>query len=58
MAPGRNVDPLFSEPDAEPDHVIDAYIRRDVGDQRSDAQGNAFAPSSLTRDVSHKRGAA
>jgi hypothetical protein len=57
--PGRDPDRLlFAEPDAAPDHVIDAYIRRDVGDERSDAQGNAFAPSSLTRSIEHKRGAA
>jgi hypothetical protein len=54
--PGRNLDPLFSEPDAAPDR-IDAYIRRDVGDERSDAQGNRFSPSSLTRSTEHKRGA-
>jgi hypothetical protein len=52
--PGRDLDPLFSEPDAEPDQRIDAYIGRDVGDERSDAQGNAFAPSTLTRSTSHK----
>ena len=34
---------------------IGALIRRDVGDERSDAQGNAFTPSTLHRDVSHKR---
>jgi hypothetical protein len=56
--PGKDPDRLFSEPDAEPDHVIDAYIRRDVGDERSDHQGNVFVPgSSLTRDLGHKRGA-
>jgi hypothetical protein len=56
--PGRDPDRLiFSEPDAAPDHGIDAYIRRDVGDERSDAQGNAFAPSTLTRSTEHKRGA-
>jgi hypothetical protein len=56
--PGRDPDRLlFSEPDAAPDHGIDAYIRRDVGDARSDAQGNAFAPSTLTRSTEHKRGA-
>ena len=49
---------LFAEPDAAPDHGIDAYIRRDVGDKRSDSQGNRFAPSSLTRSTEHKRGAA
>jgi len=49
---------LFAEPDAAPDHGIDAYIRRDVGDERSDSQGNRFAPSSLTRSTEHKRGAA
>jgi hypothetical protein len=53
--PGKD-DPLFfSEPDAAPAAAIDAMIRRDVGDERSDAQGNAFAPSTLRRDVSHKR---
>jgi hypothetical protein len=49
---------LFSESGAAPDQDIDAYIRRDVGEARSDAQGNAFAPSSLTRSTEHKRGAA
>jgi hypothetical protein len=53
--PGRDPDLLFSEPDTAPDQRIDAYIRRDVGDERSDAQGNAFAPSTLHRDISHKR---
>jgi hypothetical protein len=53
--PGRDPDRLlFSEPDAEPDQAIDAYIRRDVGDERSDAQGNAFAASTLTRSIAHK----
>jgi hypothetical protein len=56
--PGKDPDCLlFSEPNAAPDHGIDAYIRRDVGDARSDAQGNAFAPSTLTRSTEHKRGA-
>jgi hypothetical protein len=56
--PGRDPDRLlFSKPDAAPDQDIDAYIRRDVGDARSDAQGNAFAPSTLTRSTEHKRGA-
>jgi hypothetical protein len=55
--PGKDPDRLpFSEPDAAPDHVIDAYIRRDVGDARSDSQGNAFAPSTLTRSTEHKTG--
>ncbi len=56
--PGRDPDIHgFSEPDAAPAR-IDALIRHDAGDERSDAQGNAFAPSTLHRDVSHKRGAA
>jgi hypothetical protein len=54
---GKDHQLLFSEPDAAPGHSIDAYIRRDVGDERSDAQGNAFAPSTLTRSTGHKRGA-
>jgi hypothetical protein len=37
---------------------IAAVIRRDVGDERSDAQGNRFAKSTLTRSLDHKRGAA
>ena len=41
---------------AEPTEAID-LIRRDVGDERSDHLGNAFAPSTLRRDVSHKRSA-
>ena len=56
--PGRDPDVHFFTQDAEPVVAIDALIRRDVGDERSDAQGNAFAPSTLHRDVSHKRGAA
>jgi len=56
--PGKDLDPLsLSEPDAAADVAIDALIRRDVGDARSDAQGNAFAPSTLTRSTEHKRGA-
>jgi hypothetical protein len=53
--PGKDPDRLlFSEPAAAPAAQIDALIRRDVGDERSDAQGNAFAPSTLTRSISHK----
>jgi hypothetical protein len=56
--PGKDPDRLlFAEPDAAPAAQIDALIRRDVGDARSDAQGNAFAPSTLTRSTEHKRGA-
>jgi hypothetical protein len=56
--PGKDLDPLFSsEPDTAPAQAIDALIRRDVGDARSDAQGNVFAPSTLTRSTEHKRGA-
>jgi hypothetical protein len=59
QSPGKDPDRLFfSEPDAVPAAQIDALIRRDVGDERSDAQGNAFAPSTLTRSTEHKRGAA
>jgi hypothetical protein len=53
--PGRDPDVHLFTQDAEPVVAIDALIRRDVGDERSDAQGNAFAPSTLHRDVSHKR---
>jgi hypothetical protein len=38
--------------------AIDALIKRDAGDERSDHLGNAFAPSSLTRSTEHKRGVA
>ena len=56
--PGKDLDIHgFSEPDAAPAR-IDALIRHDAGDERSDAQGNAFTPSTLRRDLSHKRGAA
>jgi hypothetical protein len=56
--PGKDPDRLlFSEPAVAP-AVADALIRRDVGDERSDAQGNRFAPSTLTRSTEHKRGAA
>jgi hypothetical protein len=58
QSPGKDPDILgFSEPDAAAAVPIDALIRRDVGDERSDAQGNAFAPSTLTRSTEHKRGA-
>jgi hypothetical protein len=54
--PGKDPDRLlFSEPDVAPAAQIDALIRRDVGNERSDAQGNAFAPSTLTRSTEHKR---
>ena len=57
--PGRDPDILgFSEPDVAPAAQIDALIRRDVGDARSDSLGNAFAPSTLTRSTEHKRGTA
>jgi hypothetical protein len=56
--PGRDPDIYgLSQPDAAPAR-IDALIRHDAGEERSDAQGNAFAPSTLRRDLSHKRGAA
>ena len=56
--PGKDPDPLFlSEPDAAPTTAIDALIKRDVGDERSDHLGGAFAPSTLTRSLEHKRGA-
>jgi hypothetical protein len=57
--PGKDPDRLlFVEHDAASDQDIAAYIRRDVGGARSDSQGNAFAPSTLTRSTEHKRGAA
>ena len=56
--PGRDPDVHFFTQDAEPVVAIDALIRRDVGTETTDAQGNAFAPSTLRRDLSHKRGAA
>jgi hypothetical protein len=55
---GKDPDPFGFVQDAEPTAAIDALIRRDVGDERSDHLGNAFAPSSLTRSTEHKRGAA
>jgi hypothetical protein len=55
---GRNPDLLGLSHDAEPTVAIDALIRRDVGDERSDHLGNPFAPSTLTRSTEHKRGAA
>jgi hypothetical protein len=58
QAPGRDPDIYGFSRDAEPAVAIDALIQRDVGDERSDAQGNAFAPSTLTRSTEHKRGAA
>jgi hypothetical protein len=58
QVPGKDPDRLlFSEPDAAPVEAIDALIRRDVGDERSDHLGNAFSPSTLTRSTEHKRGA-
>jgi hypothetical protein len=52
QAPGKDPDRLlFSDQDAAPAAQIDALIRRDVGDERSDSQGNAFAPSTLTRST-------
>ena len=54
---GRDPDPLNFSVDAEPDAAIDALIKRDVGDERSDHLGGAFAPSTLTRSLEHKRGA-
>jgi hypothetical protein len=57
--PGRPLDPLlFAEQDSESDAAIDAIIRRDVGDSRSDHLGLPFASSSLSRSTEHKRGAA
>jgi hypothetical protein len=59
QAPGKDPDIYGFSQDAAPAAVaIDALIRRDVGDERSDAQGNAFAKSTLTRSLDHKRGAA
>jgi len=55
---GKDVDVLGLSQHAEPVAAIDALIKRDVGDERSDHLGNAFAPSSLTRSTEHKRGAA
>jgi hypothetical protein len=56
--PGKGPDRLlFSEPDTAP-AAIDALIRHDVGDARSDHLGNRFADSTLTRSTEHKRGAA
>jgi hypothetical protein len=58
QAPGKDPDIYGFSQDAEPAAAaIDALIRRDVGDARSDAQGNTFAPSTLTRSTEHKRGA-
>ena len=54
---GRDPDPLNLSVDAESDAAIDALIKRDVGDERSDHLGGAFAPSTLTRSLEHKRGA-
>jgi hypothetical protein len=57
--PGRAPDPFGLSHDAdEPAAAIDALITRDVGDERSDHLGNAFAPSTLTRSTEHKRGVA
>ncbi|MGA8699652.1 MAG: hypothetical protein WB689_38675 [Xanthobacteraceae bacterium] len=56
--PGRDPDVHLFTQDAEPVVAIDALIRRDVGTETTDAQGNAFASSTLRRDLSHKRGAA
>ena len=55
---GRDPDPFSLSHDAEPTDAIDALIKRDVGDERSDHLGNAFAASTLTRSTEHKRGAA
>jgi hypothetical protein len=54
---GRDPDPLNLSQDAEPTVAIDALIKHDVGDERSDHLGGAFAPSTLTRSLEHKRGA-
>jgi hypothetical protein len=55
---GRDVDVLGLSPQhAEPDVAIDALIKRDVGDARSDHLGNSFSASTLTRSVEHKRSA-
>jgi hypothetical protein len=56
--PGKDPDIHGFSQYAEPTAALDALIRRDVGDERSDSQGNSFAPSSLTRSTEHKRGAA
>jgi hypothetical protein len=54
---GKNVDPLFfSEPDAAPAMRIDA-MSDTSDDPHADRQGTPFL-GELTRDVSHKRGAA
>ena len=56
---GRDPDPLgLSTSEPEPTAAIDALIKRDVGDERSDHLGNAFAKSTLTRSLDHKRSAA
>jgi hypothetical protein len=54
--PGKDPDPLFpfAEPDTASAAAIDALIRRDVGDERSDHLGNSFSPSTLTRSTDHK----
>jgi hypothetical protein len=53
----KDPDPLGFSQHAEPDVAIDALIKRDVGDARSDHLGNTFAPSTLTRSTEHKRSA-
>jgi len=55
--PGKNVDPLFSsESDAAPTMRIDA-LSDTYDDPHADRQGAPFL-GELTRNVSHKRGAA
>jgi hypothetical protein len=54
---GRDLDPLNLSQQAEPTAAIDALIKRDVGDERSDHLGNSFSASTLTRSVEHKRSA-
>jgi hypothetical protein len=57
LPPGKNVDPLFlSEPDAAPAMRIDA-LSDTSDDAAADRHGAPFL-GELTRDVSHKRGAA
>jgi hypothetical protein len=53
---GRDPDPFSLSHDAEPTAAIDALIKRDVGDERSDHLGNSFSASTLTRSTEHKRG--
>jgi hypothetical protein len=58
MPAGKDPNLFGFAQDAELTEPIDALIKRDVGDERSDSQGNTFAASTLTRSTEHKRGAA